>query len=88
MDEHGGEAYLPNLPRLALPILFIHGALNECVLPRATEITLERLAERNGAALYSRRLIAGYGHVDCIIGKDASRDVYPHILAHLSATPN
>ena len=88
VDEDGGEAYLPNLPRLALPILFIHGALNECVLPRATEITLECLGERNGAALYSRRLIAGYGHVDCIIGKDASRDVYPHILAHLSATPN
>ena len=88
VDEDGGEAYLPNLPRLALPILFIHGALNECVLPRATEITLERLGHRNGAALYSRRLIPDYGHVDCIIGKDASRDVYPHILAHLSATPN
>lgn len=88
VDESGGEAYLPHLERLALPILFIHGALNECVLPRATEITLERLSDRNGAAFYSRRLIPAYGHVDCIIGRDASRDVYPHILSHLGATPD
>jgi cholesterol oxidase len=86
VNENGEEVYLPHLTRLALPILFIHGEKNECVLPRATEITMERLSERNGASWYSRKLIPEYGHVDCIIGKNASRDVYPHILAHLNAT--
>jgi cholesterol oxidase len=85
VDEHGGDAYLPNLRRLALPILFLHGVKNECVLPRATQITLDLLSGANGAHWYTRTLIPGYGHVDCMIGKHASHDVYPHILAHLDA---
>jgi cholesterol oxidase len=84
--EDGAEAYLPHLDRLALPLLFLHGEKNECVLPRATEITMERLVAANGAGWYSRRLIPHYGHVDCIIGQHASRDVYPHIVAHLETT--
>jgi hypothetical protein len=47
VNESGEEAYLPHLTRLALPIKFIHGAKNECVLPRATEITIQRLSECN-----------------------------------------
>ncbi|MGE0446348.1 MAG: alpha/beta hydrolase [Vicinamibacterales bacterium] len=86
VDEAGAEAYLPRVERLALPILFLHGEKNECVLPEATAITLRRLTEANGASWYSRRLIPDYGHVDCIIGQHASRDVYPHILGHLEAT--
>lgn len=86
VNESGDEVYLPHLARLALPILFVHGEKNECVLPRATEITLERLTQANGPSWYSRTVIPEYGHVDCIIGQHASRDVYPHILAHLTAT--
>ena len=85
MNESGEEAYLPNLERLALPILFVHGEKNECVLPRSTRITLDLLTNANGAYWYSRRPIPGYGHVDCMIGKHASHDVYPKILAHLDA---
>jgi cholesterol oxidase len=85
VNERGEEAYLPHLSRLALPILFLHGAKNECVLRRATEITMERLTAANGASWYSRAVIPDYGHVDCIIGRNASRDVYPHIVAHLEA---
>jgi cholesterol oxidase len=86
VNERGEEAYLPHLERLALPILFVHGEKNECVLPRATEITIETLTDTNGASWYSRTVIPEYGHVDCIIGEHASRDVYPKILAHLEAT--
>lgn len=86
VNESGDEVYLPHLARLALPILFVHGAKNECVLPRATEITLDRLTRANGPSWYSRTVIPEYGHVDCIIGQHASRDVYPQILAHLTAT--
>lgn len=85
VDEHGDDTYLPNLPGLALPMLFLHGEKNECVLPRSTQITLDLLSNANGAHWYTRRPIPGYGHVDCMIGKHASHDVYPHILAHLDA---
>ena len=35
---------------------------------------------------YTRRLIDGYGHIDCILGRNAVVDVFPHILAHLEPT--
>jgi cholesterol oxidase len=81
--EDGTDSYAPHLGLMAIPILFVHGADNDCLLPKSTEVSLETLAERNGSALYRRELIPGYGHVDCIIGEHAERDVYPYILGHL-----
>ena len=83
VDAAGSDAYLPHLERMAIPITFIHGALNRCFLPESTERTVARLAVKNGADLYTRHVIDGYGHIDCIFGKSAASDVYPHILAHL-----
>lgn len=83
VNAAGEECYLPNLSRLAIPIAYIHGAENICVLPESTEITLDRVSKANGASLYQRFLIPDYGHVDCIIGNNAVNDVYPHIRQHL-----
>jgi cholesterol oxidase len=79
----GDENYLPHLDRLAIPITFIHGAENECFLPESTKITYNLLRDKNGKDLYARYLIPNYGHIDCIFGKNAARDVYPLILKHL-----
>jgi cholesterol oxidase len=79
----GGEAYMPHLERLAIPIAFIHGAENQCFLPESTRLTFNLLREKNGSNLYSRHVIPGYGHIDCIYGKDAASDVYPFMLQHL-----
>jgi cholesterol oxidase len=86
LDHQGHDVYLPHLDRLALPITFIHGAKNACFKPESTERTLARLAQANGRQLYERYVIAGYGHIDCIFGKTAARDVYPLIIAHLDKT--
>lgn len=86
VDASGADTYLPHLERLAIPITFIHGERNRCFLPESTARTVARLAERNGAALYERHVIPDYGHIDCIFGKSAATDVYPHILAHLERT--
>jgi len=86
VDFDGRDVYLPNAQRLAIPIRFIHGAENACFLPESTEQTMRWLSERNDPALYDRRLVPGYGHIDCIFGKDASRDVYPLIVEHLERT--
>lgn len=82
----GREAYMPHLDRMAIPITFISGAENACFLPKSTELTLEALSEANGAQLYRRHVIPDYGHIDCIYGKNAARDVYPHILKQLEDT--
>lgn len=68
------------------PILFVHGAENECFLPKSTERTLTLLSQANPTTHYERVVIPKYGHIDCIFGKDAARDVYPHILRHLEQT--
>jgi cholesterol oxidase len=86
VNFEGNDIYLPHLDRLAIPITFIHGAKNECFLPESTEITLHDLSEANGSSLYKRQVIRGYGHIDCIFGKEAVRDVFPFILEHLEAT--
>ncbi|MGH9453190.1 MAG: alpha/beta fold hydrolase [Terriglobia bacterium] len=86
VDVNGEEVYMPHLDRLAIPICFIHGAENECFLPRSTEITYNLLRAKNNPALYTRHVIPGYGHIDCIFGDRAARDVYPLILQHLETT--
>lgn len=79
----GGDIYMPHLERLAIPISFIHGAENNCFLPESTDLTVKLLAEKNGSKLYTRHVIPNYGHIDCVYGKNAVRDVYPFILQHL-----
>jgi len=51
-----------------------------------TEQTYDALCQVNGAALYTRTVIEGHGHIDCIFGHNAVVDVYPDILAHLDET--
>jgi cholesterol oxidase len=80
---NGDDDYVPHLDRLAIPITFIHGAENACFLPESTRKTFELLRKTNGAHLYSRSVIPGYGHIDCIFGKNAAADVYPFMLHHL-----
>ena len=41
------------------------------------------LINANVADYYERHVIPEYGHIDCIFGKNAARDVYPYILRHL-----
>jgi cholesterol oxidase len=78
-----GATYLKNLDRLAMPITFIHGENNRCFLPESTKATYDALVKANGAELYRRIVVPGYGDIDSIIGKHASHDVYPLSLTHL-----
>ena len=55
-------------------------------MPESTERTLARLSQANGKQLYERHVIPGYGHIDCIFGKNAAIDVFPLIVAHLDRT--
>jgi len=77
---------MPNLKRLAIPIAIAHGALNKCWDPASTEITIALLKKANDPKLYDRRVIPGYGHIDCIFGKNAARDVFPYWIQHLDKT--
>ncbi|MCC2113169.1 MAG: alpha/beta fold hydrolase, partial [Hyphomicrobiales bacterium] len=86
VDASGADSYRPHLDRLKLPITFIHGAENHCFKPQSTKLTYDTLVRLHGPQLYARHVIPGYGHIDCIFGKNAAVDVYPLILRHLEKT--
>jgi cholesterol oxidase len=87
VDDHGNNVYLrpENLARMALPIQFIVGQDNELFRPETSIRTMERLQKANPSVPYQWVEIPHYGHLDCVVGRNAAFDVYPHILAHLKA---
>lgn len=86
VNSEGKEVYMPHWDKLNIPITFIHGAENGCYLPESTERSFNKLVEVNGADGYARHVIPDYGHIDCIFGKNAVKDVYPYILSALDQT--
>jgi choline dehydrogenase-like flavoprotein len=83
VDAEGKEAYLGNVDGLRIPIAFIHGAKNRLFLPEGSKATFEFLKAKNGAEYYTRHVFDDYAHMDCFIGKNAARDVYPVVTAEL-----
>jgi cholesterol oxidase len=82
----GSEAYLPGLARLALPIAIVQGAESEAFRPEGAEATAAALRAAVDPALVSLEIVPDYGHLDLVIGKNADRDVFPLLLAHLDRT--
>ncbi|SIT45256.1 conserved hypothetical protein [Paraburkholderia ribeironis] len=91
VDANGRDVYLTGtdgmkgLEGMRLPIGFIHGDRNETYRPKSTELTFDMLVKHFPEQPYERHLIPGYGHIDCIFGKNASVDVYPVIRRYLDA---
>ncbi len=87
VDRHGRDVYLPHVERLAYPILFLAGDRNRIFLPGTSARTLRWLQEANDPTLYRRVVLQDYAHLDGFIGRNAARDVFPHMLEQLEATP-
>ncbi|MEO5814554.1 MAG: alpha/beta fold hydrolase [Gemmatimonadaceae bacterium] len=83
VHANGEDSYLDNVDGLRLPIAFLHGAKNRLFLPEGSLATFEYLKEKNGAEYYTRHVFDDYAHMDCFIGKNAARDVYPVVTAEL-----
>ena len=70
--------------RMAVPTTFLSGEHNGMFVPSSTELTYDLLRSENGDALYQRHLIKDYGHLDCIVGEHAARDIYPLVSEALA----
>lgn len=79
------SSYREHINRLNMPICFIVGEKNSCYRPESTHTTFNLVKEAHPTQEYSWIQIPGYGHLDCMYGKDAVHDVYPHILKALDA---
>lgn len=77
VSADGKHDYLDGVEGLRVPIDFIHGEHNRLFLPEGSELTYEFLRAHNDPELYSRHIISGYSHMDCFVGEDAARDVFP-----------
>ncbi|MFM0397206.1 alpha/beta fold hydrolase [Paraburkholderia phytofirmans] len=91
VDAEGKDVYLTGadgmkgLEGMRRPIGFIHGDKNETYLPISTQLTYDMLVKHFPEQPYERTIIPGYGHIDCIFGKNAAVDVYPVIVKYLDA---
>lgn len=84
VDAKGRDVYRSELLRhLRYPIHFIAGAKNELCRPNASADLMRELVERFGPDASTRSEFADYAHLDCFVGKDAARDVFPDLLEHL-----
>ncbi len=77
---------LLHLDRLAIPITFVSGEHNHMFVPSGTERSFNLVCKANGPALYRREVIAGYGHLDCLVGANAAADVFPTFAEALGPT--
>ncbi len=86
LDDKKRDVYLPYPSRLNIPIHFLVGARNYIFFPSGSDRTIQWLKANNGSANYTYSFLPEYAHLDGMIGRDAARDVYPKILAHLHRT--
>ncbi|MEV0720219.1 GMC family oxidoreductase N-terminal domain-containing protein [Asanoa sp. NPDC050611] len=86
VGARGAHAYLDHPERLNLPLLLVQGECNDIFRPEGSLHTLHWLTQANGPGPCERVVLPGYAHLDALIGKDAARDVYPVIAAHLATT--
>lgn len=78
-----------NIERLrGLPVMLFVGRDNAVLTPEATERSYEALCDAFGShagqgpeagVQYRRRVVPGYGHLDCWIGRCAWKDVFPFV---------
>jgi pimeloyl-ACP methyl ester carboxylesterase len=83
VDAQGRDVYLSNTDRYRMPIAFLTGEHNRMFVPQGIEATHELLRAANGPELYTRHVFEDYAHLDCWLGRDAARDVFPTALAEL-----
>ncbi|KAJ2904834.1 putative cholesterol oxidase protein [Zalerion maritima] len=77
-----------NVRRLeGVPFLLFVGGDNAVLSPESTQRTYEILCDafgrstegQHGVLQYRRRVVPGYGHLDCWMGRNAWKDVYPFV---------
>ncbi|KAL7625697.1 hypothetical protein AAE478_004918 [Parahypoxylon ruwenzoriense] len=75
-----------NIRRLkGIPIMLFVGRDNAVLSPESTERTYEILTDTFGTGddvngvQYRRRVVPDYGHLDCWMGRNAWKDVYPFV---------
>jgi cholesterol oxidase len=86
VDGSGRDRYRPHLHRVSFPTMFLSGERGRMFLPRGAADTVAALRRANPDGDYSCVTVPGYAHLDIVVGRDAARDVYPHVVSFLDRT--
>ena len=86
-SQDGRVDYRKHMKSIDFPVMIL-GGRDDPLAPRSmVEATLELLESAPQTALVSagrrRGLSADYGRLDLVLGRNARRDIYPHVLAWL-----
>jgi len=74
--------FVAQAPRTDARFVFLGGQYNQCFTPAGMARTFD-FFERYAPGKHNFQEVAGYGHLDVFIGKNASRDVFPMIADEL-----
>lgn len=67
-----------NIRRLqGIPFLLFSGSDNKVLTPESTDRTYSILRDTFGEDNYTRQVVPNYGHLDCWMGRQAYKDVFP-----------
>ncbi len=77
------DDYLEGAADMTTPILFIQGQDNRVFAD--SNIRCHERLEKIVQGRHRLQVFPGYGHQDIFMGKDAARDIFPHLVAHLRA---
>jgi pimeloyl-ACP methyl ester carboxylesterase len=75
------DDYLAGAGRVETPVLFMTGDHNDVFTD--SNIVCHRILDKRAPGRHELQVIAGYGHIDTLIGKNAHVDVFPRILDFL-----
>jgi cholesterol oxidase len=82
-NARGEDVYLPNADAYRFPMSFMTGEHNRMFVPKGLQRTYDHLRKANGSEYYTHRVFKDYAHLDCWLGTEAERDVWPTALAEL-----
>ncbi len=86
-DYNATNAYVTrdNIRRhFHFPVRFLHGSRNAVFSHRTARRSCDLLREVNPDSVVERRFLAGYGHLDPLIGRNVDQEVFPRISEFLA----
>jgi polyhydroxyalkanoate synthase len=86
-SRDGATDYLAGLARVTVPLCVVAGSRDRLALPASALEAYERAASFERCAVVvgpDSGASAHYDHLDLLFGRDAPRDVFPHIVAWIS----
>nr|XP_054749099.1 uncharacterized protein LOC129254620 [Lytechinus pictus] len=82
-NYHEHTEYKEAMSRLNVPILYFMGEKNSRWDKKSVQRSHQRCQESHPDQHYECFMVPAYNHLDCIVGKNAEKDVFPRFLPFL-----